>query len=339
MKRVIFALTGILLLASCGRAEPTAAPAAEADLELSRSMEEHYRLWSNRRIDLGGGDFVVYHYLIRNSDGIPQTGAPLLVFLDGSGYQSVLGEQSDGVWIRPGPAYGFGTSLFPSYDLLIPEKPNVEPGGGPQGESAAWELSAMDDRVQSAVTAIDAFLEEFPYETVFLYGVSEGGVILPQVYKDLAHRGAIDRVVLWGSGGMSQLEEFKILGRREGLPETEVGEYRRVETVAEDIRRNPNSIEKTYFGLPYRRWSGFLFYDPLEDLLAIGIPILLIHGALDLSSPVESARLAVSAFDDDGRDNMTYWEYESMGHGPSSAEEQAAVYDRLRDWLEQATAL
>jgi pimeloyl-ACP methyl ester carboxylesterase len=335
MKYVGLALAGLLFLASCRSAKPPEAAPGEPDPELSRSMAGHYRLWSERELDLGGGNFVVYHYLVRSPDGILAADTPLLVFLDGSGYQSVLGVQSDEQWILPGPAYGFGKDLFPAYDLMIPEKPNVIPGADPQGAMAAWELSAMEDRVQSAVAAIDAFLEEFPHEAVFLYGVSEGGVILPQVYHALENRDAIDRIVLWGSGGMSQLEEFRILGQREELPESEAGEYCRVEAVAEEIRRDPDSIEKTYFGLPYRRWSGFLFYSPLNDLLAIRIPILLIHGALDLSSPVESARKVASASEDRGRGNLTYWEYETMGHGPGSAEEQEIVYARLRGWLER----
>ena len=161
---------------------------------------------------------------------------------------------------------------------------------------------------------------------------------MPQVYQNLKHRDAIDRVVLWGSGGMSQLEEFQILGQRDGLPESMAEEYRRVEAAAEEIRSDPTSIEKTYFGLPFRRWSDSLFYSPLEDLLEIHIPILLIHGAQDINSPVESARLVASVFGERHRNNLTYWEYETMGHGPASAEEQEAVYGRLREWLAQPTA-
>jgi dipeptidyl aminopeptidase/acylaminoacyl peptidase len=215
----------------------------------------------------------------------------------------------------------------------VPEKVNVTIGGDHEGDEAMLRRYSLDDRVESAVAVIDRFLDETTYETVFIYGGSEGGVILPKVYNSLENKDRITKLVISGAGGLRQYEEFKILQQRDDLPDTLKRGCEQVDSVIDEIRADPDSIEKQYFGHAYRRWSGFLDYVPLDDLVSIDIPILLIHGAQDVSSPVETARIVVSEFDELGKTNLTYHEYEEMGHNPSSEEEQDKVYEALREWL------
>lgn len=87
--------------------------------KLSQAIQEHYQAWSFETIDLGGGNFVSYGALIRDGNSGER---PLLVFLDGSGYQSAFGLKENGVWIRPGGPFGFGTSLFPEYDYWFQKR-------------------------------------------------------------------------------------------------------------------------------------------------------------------------------------------------------------------------
>jgi pimeloyl-ACP methyl ester carboxylesterase len=299
--------------------------------ELSQAIEEHYQAWIFDTLDLGGDDFVSYGALVRDGE---QGKRPLLVFLDGSGYQSVFGLKENDAWVRPGSPFGFGTSLFPEYDLLIPEKVNVIIGGDHREDDDMLRRYTLDDRVESAAKVIDTFLDGSAYDTVFIFGVSEGGMILPQVYQRLENKEKVGKLIISGAGGLSQAEEFEILRHYDNLPDSLKGGYEQFDLVIAEINGDPDSIEKEYFGHPFKRWSTFLDYRPLDDLVLVEIPILLIHGTEDVSSPVETARIVVDEFAALEKTNLTYHEYEGMGHGPSSKEEQDKIYTALREWLD-----
>lgn len=206
-------------------------------------------------------------------------------------------------------------------------------GGDHQNDEDMLHRYTFDDRVESAVKVIDTFLDKTVYDTVYIFGVSEGGVILPRVYQRLESKARVAKLIISGSGGLSQAEEFEILQHYADLPDPLRQGYEQLGSVIEEIRADPDSIEKEYFGHTFKRWSSFLDYRPLDDLMEIDIPILLIHGTEDVNSPVETAQALAEEFNAQGKTNLTYHEYEGMGHGPSNKEEQDEMYAALREWL------
>jgi pimeloyl-ACP methyl ester carboxylesterase len=293
------------------------------------AIGEHYRLWDFETVQLGD-DVAHYGYLRRGN------GKTLLVYIDGSGYRSAFGEREGDRWIQPGMPASFGMSILPEYDLLVPEKLNVTIGGVHDRDPSVIEEYTVEQRVAAAAAVIDSFLEGEDYETVVILGISEGAFIIPKLYRSLRNPDAITSLVLWGAGGLSQYEEFVLLAESDvPMPPEWRAMYEEIESLAEEIQADPESTEKEYFGHPYRRWSSFLWYRPIDDLVEVDIPILILHGALDNNSPVETARYVEAVFADCGKTNLTYYEYAEMPHGPETREQSDRLFGDLRAWLRE----
>lgn len=301
--------------------------------ELSKKIEEYYKNWDQGQIKLTDNNFVNYYSLTREkTDG--KKANSLLIYLDGTGYQSVMGVKSGNDWLQPGNPYGFAKNRFSDFDFLAIDKVNVKMGGDHNSDPAVINNYSFDSRVKSSVSAIDNFLKDKNYKEIFLLGISEGGQILPRVYTQLQHKDKITKLVVLFSGGLSQYEQFKILGKsnlpmQPGYKEM----YSQVEDAYKDIIKNPESTEKQYGGHSYKRMYGFLMYNPMDDYININIPILMVHGAEDTNSPVESARAVEAEFKKLGKNNLKYIEYSDMAHGPENIEQGNQVFESVNNWL------
>lgn len=305
----------------------------QMDPELARAVEEYYGQTAFRTLPLNDRDVVRYGYLKRKPAGKPVK--PLLVYINGSGYQSAFGLKDGDRWIQAGNPVGFMKALFPDYDILVPEKTNIAIGGDHSHDKRVIGAYTLENRVRSAAAVIDAILDKTAYSRIFILGISEGGYILPRLYQTLRHKTAITALVIWGSGGLSQYEEFTLLAGSDVPMEPGMKKgYKDLESVVPEIRANSNATDKEYFGFPYKRWASFLWYSPLDDLTDIDIPILLLHGTEDFCSAVESSRIVESRFRKLGKNNLTYYEYEGMTHGPETEEESIRFYRDLMTWLQ-----
>lgn len=303
-------------------------------LDKSKEMDEFYQTWNQEQIKLSENAFVNYYSLIREDSDT------LMIYLEGSGYQSVMGVKDGSNWIRSGNPYSFAKKHFPDYDFLTLDNVNVKMGGDQFTDSAVINNYTFDNRVNSAVSVIDNFLSnsDKDYKEIIIFGISQGGQILPKVYSQLQKKDDITRLIALGSGGLSQYEEFMIL--KDSNLTMEPGykeEYAKIEGAYPDILDNPDSVEKQYFGFTYKTWYGFLNYDPMDDYININIPILLLHGADDTNSPVESARTVETEFQKAGKANLKYIEYADMGHGPGSKEQSDQLFGDINRWLQTKT--
>lgn len=87
-----------------------------------------------------------------------------------------------------------------------------------------------------------------------------------------------------------------------------------VDSSWEKITADPYSIEKDWYGNPYRWWYDIMDIDPLPDFLKLNIPILVGIGEKDESVPVESARLLETKFNEEGKRNLTIKVYPDSDH-------------------------
>jgi pimeloyl-ACP methyl ester carboxylesterase len=333
MKKLLNSIMfSVIFLLGVSSVSDSLASEDQMDPELAQAVEQYYKQTIFKEISLTDGDVVHYGYLKRN--GAEKPVKPLLVYINGSGYQSAFGLKEGERWVQAGNPAGFMKALFPEYDILVPEKINITIGGDHTRDKRVISKYTLEGRVRSAAAVIDYILDRTAYKSVFILGISEGAYILPRLYHELRHKKSISALVIWGAGGMSQYEEFNLLAESNVSMDTGMKKgYKSLESVASDIKAHPNSIEKEYFGFTYKRWASFLWYYPINDIVEIKIPILLMHGTEDECSSVESSRLVHRTFKKLGKKNLTYYEYAGMTHGPETMEECKRFYGDLMVWL------
>lgn len=275
-----------------------------------------------------GNDFTNY-YVFKEGNNNKDS---LIIFIGGSGYSSVLGLKEYGIWKTITLAYDLQNKLLSDFDILVPEKKNIKMGKKHENERRVLENYTLEQRVSTASLVIDEYLENNEYEEVVLLGFSEGGYILPRIYLNLKSRKKISGLAVLSAGGLSQYNSLKTLNEKDySYPEGYKNELKRLEEVVEDIKQNPDTIDKRYLGLPYKRWSSFMFYRPLDDLLKIDIPIFMGQGEMDMMSAVDSARSVKEEFVKMNKENLTYIEYKDKGHG-FNGEFETIIKD-IEDWF------
>lgn len=142
------------------------------------------------------------------------------------------------------------------------------------------------------------------YKNVVLVGVSEGAWPATKVAGLLPQ---ITHLAIIGSGGESMRKSLATL-RHKGATSFDV------ESGWKEISKDPRSIEKEWYGNPYRWWSDVMDMDPLPDFLKLNIPVILGIGENDESVPVESARFLEMKFKEAGKENLTLLVYPESDH-------------------------
>ncbi|MBX9935531.1 MAG: S9 family peptidase [Burkholderiaceae bacterium] len=142
------------------------------------------------------------------------------------------------------------------------------------------------------------------FKNVVLVGVSEGA--LPAT-KVAGLSPAITHLAIIGSGGYSMRKSLATLKQRGAIGFD-------VDSGWKKITADPRSIEKDWYGNPYRWWSDVMDIDPLPDFLKLNIPIIVGIGEKDESVPVESALFLESKFKEAGKNNLILKVYPESDH-------------------------
>lgn len=141
-------------------------------------------------------------------------------------------------------------------------------------------------------------------KNVVLVGVSEGGQVAIRI---AARMPAITHLALIGDGGYSMRKLLSTLHEKGDISCD-------ITQAWPTISADPRSIDKSWCGSPYRYWSDVLDYDPMPDLLALDIPLLVGIGEKDRSNPVESALSLQAEFEKAGKNNLVLKVYPGAGH-------------------------
>ncbi len=142
------------------------------------------------------------------------------------------------------------------------------------------------------------------FKNVVLVGVSEGA--LPAT-KVAGMTPEITHVAIIGSGGYSMRKSLVTLAQRSTI-------WFDVESGWKKVAADPRSIEKDWYGNPYRWWSDVMDIDPLPDFLKLNIPIIVGIGEKDESVPVESTFFLESKFKEAGKNNLILKVYPESDH-------------------------
>ncbi|MDH6232982.1 pimeloyl-ACP methyl ester carboxylesterase [Mesorhizobium soli] len=138
---------------------------------------------------------------------------------------------------------------------------------------------------------------------LILFGGSEGGMTMAALAADI--RADIGILVSTG-GGVTFGEEV-----RQAVPED--GRLTADAAFAK-ARQNPDSAE-LWAGQSLKYWADGIDRRPVDDMLRADTEFLLIQGARDASTSVNTARMVSDLFAKDGRCNLTYWEFPAFDHG------------------------
>lgn len=209
------------------------------------------------------------------------------------------------------------------------------------------QKAGMEWEMKASKLVIDDLCNRLPIEgnTIIAMGISEGGLLVTRLASEDSR---ITHLVSVISTGLNQFFSSIINLRMDAaagkLTHAEV--QREVESLFaayKEIYANPDSTDKWYYGHPYRRWGSFCNFIPLQHLVDLDIPILLVNGTADRSSPILQSDYIMLEFIRRGKSNMTYHVVPGMGHSlhgvvvedgkEKDISYRAEVFQTIKDWI------
>lgn len=264
-----------------------------------------YSDFTTYRID-DQDNFYNYYLFERNEENKNEN---LIVVLDGSTMHSSLGIKGSILpWKSFSAAYFFQKKLSKEFDLVVPERMNMEAGKDYSEDTVRLKEYTLEKRVETSVKCINEVIKKKNYQNIYILGYSEGGLILPMIYNSLNDQQSVKKLISIAAGGKSYYDLMNATMKEKGFNESYI------DSIISEIKKYPNSVTKFAFGHPYNKWNSFLYYNPLEEFKVIEIPILVIHGEQDKNVSVEVSRFLKRKFDEYGMKNLTYIEIKNATH-------------------------
>lgn len=239
-----------------------------------------------------------------NSDSFP-----VVIYIDGSHMQTVKNN------------FSVLSHLYNSgkIGIVAIEKRGITEDAINVNEFHAYDCyeNRLEDYIQ-LVNELNEKATKWNGQIIFL-GSSEGGKIAPKLTLHFADK-TMGTILISSGGGLPFGEEIKYQIKQIAIENNnEFNESkldRQIEDQYEMILNHPYSLKK-YYDKTYKWFASYLKNNLLEDILCINAPILMVHGALDDHIPVESADFIKTAFDEMGKENLTYLRYEDLAHSIS----------------------
>ena len=224
-----------------------------------------------------------YEFRNNNSD-------TLLIVIEGSGWSSALGFEENNQFYKSGMWPYIVEEFKGECTILVLEKLNFELGKIYYFDLEIRENYTLGNLVKNYSENINTYLSENSFSKIVLIGTSEGACVLPLVYKNIQNNNKISGIASIAYGGLSLYEQIKILANTQlDLPYYLRTFYQNIDIYKNDIKQYSNSLGELG-NLSYIWWNSILDYSPLDDYVDINIPVLFIHGELDIDVPVESTK-------------------------------------------------
>jgi alpha-beta hydrolase superfamily lysophospholipase len=221
--------------------------------------------------------------------------------------------------------------------VVVLLQPRGVSSDGTVDQQVFQQYETRQRRVADQLAVMDAYLGDSGNLPVLLVGSSLGGVVA----ADVAARDArVTHLLMMASGGgLTQAEEGTLFAERGQMPPG-IASVEELNAKFDEIRAAPDSGE-LWFGHPFRMWSSYLWFRPMDGLTTRPIPIFLAQGTADTATPVESARAMRDEFARLGLTNLTYVEYPGLDHHFSNEAGESRLLDLQKDayaWM-SATGL
>jgi dienelactone hydrolase len=222
-------------------------------------------------------------------------------------------------------------------DVYFLEKTGINKGDNSETCSTAYNsVDHLERRVSDNLAFIDSLpaLKTLAPHSLAVLGFSEGGTVAPLV---ALRSPKIGWLATGGSGGLPQSESFLIFADRGIEPYAKPFSRAYLLQTYADIKADPESVDKEFFGHSYRYWSSHLFYDPLVTYRQLDIPIIAAMGEKDESEAIESGRAVRDEFTKHPDKDFTFIEYPNASHAlqaPDKPHLQDYVAS-LADWFKR----
>lgn len=248
---------------------------------------------------------------------------PLLIYLEGSGAQSLFYEMDDGR-IAVGMVGLLAREVGQAYHVASPEKRGVKFGeqgrrGSGEGASAEYtRYATLADRVADVRLMLTALLSEPTVDSsrVLIVGHSEGADVAAAVAGEDPR---VTHVAFLSGGGALQFFDFFVMRRKQMVAEGASAEQieaaiEKLENEIRDVMADPDSESKFLMGHAYKRWSTFATQSSADNLLKTSAKIFAAHGSEDDSVPIESFDFLVARLLCAGKKGVTIHRYPGRDH-------------------------
>lgn len=241
-----------------------------------------------------GKDTITFYLSVSEKKG----NLPLLVFIQGSGMNSLFTKSQNGqIQAEYGHSVWFNVAKE-ECRILVVEKPGVKylQTGESKSFDRKFSLESWSKTIVNAINYTTKF-EKIDTTKIFIVGHSEGGLVASRVTKLMKNK--IAKIAIIAGEGPSQLYslyKFATDGTFFNTPEhnmpTSAQRLSYLTDTWKDILANPNSTDKKFWGFTYLRWSSMLKTSVIEELTNFNGNILLLQGMLDKNVHPETATIA-----------------------------------------------
>lgn len=241
------------------------------------------------------------------------TSYPIIAFLQGSECRTI--KSRPGMPLNPASIYKAG--------FLIIEKVGISEKQNSDNDSHNCtpefrQRNTLNQRLQDNLTVIDYLRKNDRHwnRKLYIIGGSEGGMLAP-IFAGLVPETQKVVMLVAGNGRLmvdDTKEALSLSALAHGLNSNQIHQLlQQYDQTIKLIKANPNS-QTLYLGHTYKWWASVLWVNPLDAMLKLNKPMLLVHGTEDTSVPIKSARIAAQAFRNAGKTNLIYWELPGLDH-------------------------
>ena len=229
-------------------------------------------------------------YLSRPPKADPDKIRPVILFVSGSGSQSVWTRHEQGINSGlQGLIYQLAKGRA---RVLVVEKPGVNlldapkhPGASTDGSRKFLEEHTLPRWAAANTAALKAVLARADIDPsrVLVVGHSEGGIVAARVAAEVP---AVTHVAPLSCAGVTQLYSLAELSRQRAPDSLGAATVQAVYDEWARILAKPESVDDFWLGHPYRRWSSFLGSSVIDELKRSKAKVYLAHGTADESDSV-----------------------------------------------------
>jgi pimeloyl-ACP methyl ester carboxylesterase len=281
-------------------------------------------------------------YLSTPSDGQGAPKVPVVLFIQGSGCQSLF--RKDGDKILGGQQNLLLGQAKGRVRVLVVEKPGVtfldapkRPGSAEGASEEFLKEHTLPRWAEANVAALRAVwtLPGIDRTRALVIGHSEGGIVAARVAAEVPD---VTHVASLAGGGPNQL--FSLAeSRGQPRPDDKPGSAaRRILAVYDEwakVQEDPDSTTRFWLGHPHRRWSTFLKTSVTEELLRSKAKVFLAQGTLDTAVPPTGHDVLVAELKAKKRD-VTAVRVEGADHGFRKQDDPKGSPEGMRMILGQA---
>lgn len=248
---------------------------------------------------------------------------PLVLILGGSGLEPTFKYNLEDKQVYCSGFWGF-TKFKEEYHIAYINKAGIPLYDSIPNNNSKYPIdpiainhNTLDWRAESASYAINKLQKELKPTKIYIVGHSQGGQVAPKI---AVLNKNVDKVVIMSANALDHIYDRILITRQKAashLMSQEEAQYviDSLFKVQKDIYQNPKSTEKEFWGETYNKWYSYSKTTPLENMLTLDIPILLIASGRDVEgSYIANTDYAMLEFIRKGKNNLTYKVYPNYDH-------------------------